>query len=523
MPKEIEFCDTFRRKIQSGVDQLANAVKTTLGPKGRNVVIQIPSGPPLVTNDGATIAREIEVMDHIENLGMRMVRDAAIQTKEVAGDGATTAIVLAQFILREGIKNITAGADPMELKKGIQGATQLAVAAIRKLAKPVQTREAIAQVAAVAAKSDDIGEMIAEAMQKVGAGGLITVEGTESRVTTLDVKEGMQLEVGYLSPEMVTDREKMVAELDHPYILVTDQNVTDPYELVPLLDQVARQGQPLLIIAEGMSDKTLGMLVMNKRKSGFNAAAIHPPAYGDGRRARMEDLALYTGGTFISQTTGYTLSEASLDQLGRVTFARIGKRDAILMGGAGDPKLVAARVQYLQRLKEKAAYDFDRKQLEERIAKLGSGMAIIKVGAVTAIEQKEKKQRLENALNCAKAAAVEGIVPGGGSAYIHIIPAIKAFAETLSGDMKTGAQIIQKALEEPARQIAENAGCEGSAVIARIEGLPPGFGFDVLTEQYTHMLGAGIVDSARVVRLTLQSAASVSAALLTVEAGITDS
>jgi chaperonin GroEL len=522
MPREIVYNENIRRRMQSGVDKLANAVKTTLGPRGRNVVIQRPSGSPLVTNDGATIAKEIELEDYVENMGARLIKEVTLKTYNVAGDGTTTATVLAQYIIREGFKNIASGANTLELIKGIQGATQLAVAAIRKLAKPVETREAIAQVAAVSAEDTDIGEMIAEAMEKVGMDGVITVDESESRDTTLNVKEGMQYEGGYLSPEMVTDKKKMVAELDSPYILITDRKISDPQELVPLLDQIAKQGKPMLIIAEGVEGEALGMLVMNKKNGVLNAVAVRPPAYGDGRSARMDDLAILTGGTFITKDMGYVLQETTLDMLGSAISVRVEKQNTVIIGGAGDKKAVATRIRYLRMLIEKAEYDFDRKQLEERLAKLVSGVAIIKVGAATEIEMKEKKQRIENARNAAKAAVAEGIVPGGGVAYINTIPAIKAYIETLSGDMKTGAAIILKALVEPARQIAENAGLEGSSVIAEVKQRPAGVGFNAVTKEYTNMMEAGIVDSAKVVRLALQYAASLSAVLMTVEVGVTD-
>jgi chaperonin GroEL len=522
MPKEIVNGEDFRRRIQSGVEKLANAVEITLGPRGRNVVIQSSSGSPLLTNNGATIAKEIELEDPVENMGTQLIKEVALKTKDMAGDGTAIATVLAKYIIREGFKNIASGANPVELKKGIQGATQLAVAAIRKLAKPVETRKAIAQVATTSAEDTAIGDLIAKAMEKVGMDGVITVDESESRDTILNVSEGMQLEVGYLSPVMVTDKEKMVAELEDPYILITDRKIADPQELVPLLDQVAKQGRPLLIIAEAVEGGALGMLVINKMNGVLNAVAIYPPAYGDGRRARMEDLAILSGATFLTQDMGYLLQETTLDMLGSAASVRVERKKTVIIGGAGDKKELATRIQYLRMMFEKAEYDFDRKQLEERLAKLDKGVAIIKVGAATEIEMKEKKLRIENAVHTAKAAVAEGIVPGGGVVFINIIPAIKAYVETLSGDMKTGATIILKALVEPARQIAENAGMEGSSVIAEIRRCPAGFGFNVMTGEYTNMLEAGVVDSARVVRLALQSAASLSAALLTVEAGVTN-
>lgn len=521
MPREIVYNENIRRKIQSGVDQLANTVKITLGPKGRNVLIQRPGQSPLVTNDGATIAKEIELEDYFENMGAKIIKEVAAKTNEVAGDGTTTATVLAQFIIHEGFKNIASGANPMEIKKGIQGATQLAAAAIRKLADPVKTREAIAQVAAVSAEDAEIGEMIAQAMEKAGMDGFITVDESGSRDTTLIVKAGMQFERGYLSPEMVTDKAKMIAELDNPYILITDRKISNPQELVPLLDQVAEQGRSLLIIAESVEGTALSMLVMNMKKGVLNVVAVHPPAYGAGRKARMDDLAFLTGSTFITEDMGYVLKETTLNMLGSASSVRVEKQNTVIVGGAGDKETVATRIRNLRILIEKAEYDFDRKQLEERLARLASGVAVIKVGAVTETEMKEKKLRIEDALNAAKAAVAEGIVPGGGLAYIVIIPVVKAYVETLSGDMKTGAAIILKALMEPARQIAENAGMEGSTVIAEVQRRAAGIGFNAATGEYTNMIEAGIVDSAKVTRLALQNAASVSAVLLTTEAGVT--
>lgn len=522
MPKEVVYNEEMRRGIQSGVDTLVNTVKTTLGPKGRNVVINEASGVPLVTNDGATIAKEIKLADNIEDMGMRLIKEIALKTKDEAGDGTTTAMLLAQFILREGNKNIISGANPVELKKGIQGATQLAAAAIRKLAIRVETREMIAQVAATSVADPVIGEMIAEAMDSVGKDGVITVDKSEGRDTFLEVKEGMQLDVGYLSGEMVTDKNKMIAELDNPYILITNRKIADPQELLPVLEQVAKQSRPLLIVAESVEGGALGMLVINKRNGVLNSVAIRPPAYGDGRKARMEDLATLTGATFMDETLGYVLKDTTLDMLGSAASVRVDKKSTVIIGGTADKKLLEAKVGHLRELIKKTEYDFDRKQLEERLAKLGGGVAIIHVGAVTETEMKEKKQRIENALNTAQAAIAEGIVPGGGITYLSILPALKAYVASLSGDMKTGATIVLKSMSIPTFQIAENAGKEGSTVVAKIKQQPIGIGFNVLTEEYTNMVAAGVVDSARVLRLALQSAASVSAVLLTVEVGITD-
>ena len=522
MLKEIIYNEELRKKILSGVDLLANTVKTTLGPKGRNVVLQRHGIPPLVTNDGATIAKEIELQDKVENMGARILKNVAAKTSDVAGDGTTTATVLAHRIILEGLKNIASGANPVELKKGISGATQLVVAAIKKLAISVESKDAITQIATVSAQDPTMGEMIAEAMEKAGKDGLITIEESKNFVTALNVVEGMQFERGYLSPEMVTDREKMVAELDNPYILITDRKITDPHELVPLLEQIIEQGRPLLIIAESLEGEALGMIVMNNRRGVLRAVAVHPPAYGDGRRARMEDMACLTGGILISEDTGYKLADATVDMLGKAASARIDRKNTVIVGGAGNTEEVIIRISNLRTLIKKAEYDFDKAQLEERLAKMASSVAVIKVGDFTEVGMKEQKQRMEDALNAAKAAVSEGIVPGGGTVYLSCIPVIRKYAETLNGDMKTGALIILRALEEPARQIAENAGMEGGAFIAEIKRRPAGVGYNVITGEFANMLDAGIVDPAKVSRLALQNAASASAMLLTTEACVVE-
>ena len=523
MPKQIIYNQDIRRRMQAGVDQIANLVKTTLGPRGRNVVIQNPSGSPMVTNDGATIAREIELEGRIENMGAQLIKEVALKTKEVAGDGTTTAVVLAQYILQEGLINLAYGANPMELKKGIQGATQLAAAAIQKLANPVNSKEVMMQVASTSAKDWEIGEMIANAMDEMGLDGVISVDESSGRETILDVKKGMQLNVGYLSPEMVTDKQKMAAELENPYILITDQKLTDPQELLSLQEQVALQNRPLLIIAEEVDSGVLGMLVMNKISGALEAVAIRPPAYGDGRRARMEDLAVLTGATFLTADMGYVLSETSLEMLGSAASVTVERNRTVIIGGAGDPQILQHRIQNLRMLIENTDYDFNKKQLQERLAKLTCGVAVIQVGATTELEMKEKRLRVENALQAAKAATVEGIVPGGGVVYLRILPAIEAYIKTLSGDMKTGAMIIRKALMEPARRIAENAGRDGRLVVAEMRRQSAGIGFNALSGEFSDMMSAGIVDPASVARLALQSAASISSVLLTIEVGITDS
>lgn len=522
MPKDIVFDENLSGKVLLGVNQLADTVKTTLGPKGRNAVLTRSGVPPLVTNSGWVIAKEIELEDPASNMSAQIFKEAASKTGDAAGDGTTTAIVLAQCIVHESMKNIAAGASAVEIKKGMQGATQLVAAAIRKLAKPVETRDAITQVASLSAGDESIGDMIAQAMEQVGADGLITVDESPNMNTTLSVAEGMQFEKGYISPDMVTDREKMVAELSHPYILVTDQSISNAQEIVPLLEQIKKQGRPLLVIAESVEGEALGMLVTNMLNGVLSVVCVHPPAYGDGRKARMDDIALLTGGTFISEDMGYRLKDTTVEMLGSAASVKAGKKSTVIVGGAGDKEAVDTRISYLRMMIEKTEYDFDRKQFKERLAKLVSGVAVIKVGAHTEIEMKEKKERTEDALAAAKAAVAEGIVPGGGTIYLDIIPAVNAYTESLQGDRKTGAAIIQKALEAPARQIAENAGKDGSVVVDTIKNHPPGVGYNVMTDEYSNMVDAGVVDSAKVARLAIQNAASVAAMLMTAGAGVTD-
>lgn len=522
MPGEIVYKEDFRQRVLAGINIYANAARITLGPKGRNTVIERRSAAPLITKDGAIIAKEIELESRVEDMGVRLIREAALKTSEAVGDGTATTTVLAHYIIREGFRNVVAGADPMELKKGIQGATQLCAAALKRLARPVDTKYMVAQVASVSAEDESIGEMIADAMAEVGTGGVITVEESEGLGTVLDMKGGMQLDKGYISPALVTDKVRMVAELQEPYILITDRKITDPYELAPLLGKVAEQGRPLLIIAEAVEAGALGMLIMNKKQGVFNAVAIHPPAYGDGRRVRFEDLAVMTGGTFITEDLGYMLKDAGIDMLGSAASVTVKRQSTVISGGAGDREKIAARIGHIRMLIDKTEYDFDRTQLEERLGKLTKGVAAIKVGAYTETELKEKKLRIENALSAAKAAADEGIVPGGGLAYLNIIPAVKAFADTLSGDMKTGAAIIMKALEEPARQIAENAGLAGRTIVAEVMRRPAGTGFNAASGEYVDMMESGIVDSARVLSLALRNASSVAGILLSTGACVAD-
>jgi len=522
MAKEIFYGEDARRKLQAGVDQLANTVKITLGPKGRNVLINKTFGAPLITNDGVSIAKEIELEDAVENMGAQVVKEVASKTNDVAGDGTTTATLLAQIIIKEGFKNVAAGANPMELKKGIQGAVDVAVAEISKIAKPVETKESISQVAAVSAADDNIGELIAEAMERVGKDGVITVEESKSLGTTLDVVEGMQFDRGYLSAYMVSDTEKMEAVLENPLILITDKKIMNIQELVPILEQVMQMGRKLLVIAEDVEGDALATLVVNKLRGILDIVAVKAPGYGERRKAMLEDIATLTGATVVATELGYELREMSLDMLGTATTVKVDKDTTVIVGGGGDKADVVARINSIKSQIEETTSEFDREKLQERLAKLAGGVAVIQVGAATETELKERKLRIEDALNATKAAVEEGIVAGGGVALVNTIPAVAAYVETLSGDVKTGAAIIKRALEEPVRQIAENAGLEGSVVVAEVKKSEVGVGFNAATEEYVDMIEAGIVDPAKVTRSALQNAASASAMLLTTEAGIVD-
>lgn len=522
MAKEIFYGEDARRKLQSGVDQLANTVKITLGPKGRNVLINKSFGSPLITNDGVTIAKEIELEDAVENMGAQIVKEVASKTNDVAGDGTTTATLLTQIIIKEGFKNVAAGANPMELKKGIQGAVDVAVEEIDKIAKPVETKESIAQVAAVSAADEKIGELIAEAMEKVGKDGVITVEESKSLGTTLEVVEGMQFDRGYLSAYMVSDTEKMEANIENPLILITDKKITNIQELVPILEQIMQQGRKLLIIAEDVEGDALANLVVNKLRGVIDVVAVKAPGYGERRKAMLEDIAILTGGTVIASDLGYELKEVTVDMLGNASTVKVDKDNTVIVGGSGDKAEVKARVNSIKSQIEETTSEFDKEKLQERLAKLAGGVAVIKVGAATETELKERKLRIEDALNATKAAVEEGIVAGGGAALVNAIPAVKDYVSTLAGDVKTGAAIIIRALEEPVRQIAENAGMEGSVVVAEVKKSQAGVGFNAATEEYVDMIDAGIVDPAKVTRSALQNAASASAMLLTTEAGVVD-
>lgn len=522
MAKEINYGEDARRKLQAGVDQLANTVKITLGPKGRNVLLEKKFGSPLITNDGVTIAKEIELEDAFENMGAQLVKEVATKTNDIAGDGTTTATLLAQIIIKEGFKNVAAGANPMILKRGIKGAVDVAVAEIQSLAHKIETKDKIAQVASVSAGDEEIGGLIAEAMEKVGKDGVITVEESKSMGTTLDVVEGMQFDRGYLSAYMVNDAEKMEAVISNPYILITDKKISNIQELLPILEQIVQQGRKLLIIAEDVEGEALATLVVNKLRGTFDCVAVKAPGFGERRKAMLADIAALTGGQVISEELGYDLKEATLDLLGTANTVKVNKENTVIVDGAGDAAEIQARINQIKAQIEETTSDFDREKLQERLAKLSGGVAVIQVGAATETELKERKLRIEDALNATRAAVEEGIVSGGGVALVNTIPAVEKYVGTLTGDAKTGAMIIMRALEEPVRQIAENAGFEGSVVVAKVKSSEAGVGFNAATEVYEDMIKAGIVDPAKVTRSALQNAASASAMLLTTEAGVVE-
>ena len=522
MAKEITFDSAAQRKLQAGVDRLADVIKITLGPKGRNVLLQKASGPPLVVNDGATIAREITLEDPLEDMGAGIIRQAASRTNDAAGDGTTTATLLAQCIIREGLRNMAAGANPVELRKGILGGAQVAAAALQRLARPVDGPQGIARVASVSAADPGVGAMIADAMERVGRDGAISVEESGGLETVLDLAEGMQFDRGLLSPQFCTNTDLQIAELDRPYLLITDLKITSLPELVPLLEDVMEEDRPLLIIAEGLSEEVLATLALNKAQGVLQVAAVHPPAYGDGRTAIMEDLALLTGAAFISGRLGYRLQDTTLSMLGTARAVRVERSRTVITGGGGAPQDVAARVEALRRMAETTGYDFERGRVRERLARLSGGVAVIRAGAPTEAEMKEKKLRFDDALHAAQAALAEGIVPGGGVALLDAAPAVRAYRDTLDGGQRTGCGILLRALEEPVRQIASNAGLDGGTVAAGVRNRPAGVGFDVMTQEYVDMLEAGIVDPVRVTRLALLNAASVAATLLTTQAGLTE-
>ncbi len=520
MAKQIMFREEARRALEKGVNQLADTVKVTLGPKGRNVVLDKKFGSPLITNDGVTIAREIELEDPFENMGAQLVKEVATKTQDVAGDGTTTATLLAQAIIREGIRNVTAGANPMAIKRGIEKAVKVAVDEIKSQSKPVETKEAIAQVASISATDEEIGRLIAEAMEKVGKDGVITVEESKGFTTDLNVVEGMQFDRGYISPYMVTDAEKMQAVLDEPFIMMTDRKIGNIHDILPILEKVVQSGRPLLLVAEDVEGEALATLVVNKLRGTFNCVAVKAPGFGDRRKAMLQDLAILTGGQVISEDLGLDMKNIEISMLGRARQVIVSKEDTVIVGGTGEAAEIKKRINQIRVQIEETTSEFDKEKLQERLAKLAGGVAVIEVGAATEVEMKEKKLRIEDALSATRAAVEEGIVSGGGTAYINALPALdKIQAE---GDEATGVRIIRRALEEPVRQIAINAGLEGSVIVERVKSEAPGVGYNAATGVYVNMIDAGIVDPAKVTRTALQNAASISAMFLTTEAVVTD-
>lgn len=520
MVKDIKFAEDARSAMLRGVDVLANTVKVTLGPKGRNVVLEKAFGSPLITNDGVTIAKEIELEDHFENMGAKLVAEVASKTNDIAGDGTTTATVLTQAIVREGLKNVTAGANPVGIRRGIELATKAAVEELHRISRPVESKEAIAQVAAISSGSAEVGELIAEAMEKVGNDGVITIEESKGIETELDVVEGMQFDRGYLSQYMVTDNDKMIATLDNPFILITDKKVSNIQEIIPLLEQIVQQGRALLIIADDVDGEALPTLVLNKLRGTFNVVAVKAPGFGDRRKAMLEDIAVLTGAQVITEDLGLELKDATLAQLGTAGKVVVSKDSTTIVEGAGSKELIANRVALIRAQAQDTTSDFDREKLHERLAKLSGGVAVIKVGAATETELKEKKLRIEDALNATRAAVEEGIVSGGGTALVNVQKVVDALE--LEGDLATGAKIVSRSLEEPLRQIAENAGLEGSVIVARLKSEEKGIGYNAATDEWVNMIVAGIVDPTKVTRSALQNAASVSALLLTTEAVVAD-
>ncbi|KXT93583.1 Heat shock protein 60 family chaperone GroEL [Streptococcus oralis] len=516
MSKEIKFSSDARSAMVRGVDILADTVKVTLGPKGRNVVLEKSFGSPLITNDGVTIAKEIELEDHFENMGAKLVSEVASKTNDIAGDGTTTATVLTQAIVREGIKNVTAGANPIGIRRGIEAAVAAAVEALKNNAIPVANKEAIAQVAAVSSRSEKVGEYISEAMEKVGKDGVITIEESRGMETELEVVEGMQFDRGYLSQYMVTDSEKMVADLENPYILITDKKISNIQEILPLLESILQSNRPLLIIADDVDGEALPTLVLNKIRGTFNVVAVKAPGFGDRRKAMLEDIAILTGGTVITEDLGLELKDATIEALGQAARVTVDKDSTVIVEGAGNPEAISHRVAVIKSQIETTTSEFDREKLQERLAKLSGGVAVIKVGAATETELKEMKLRIEDALNATRAAVEEGIVAGGGTALANVIPAVAALE--LTGDEATGRNIVLRALEEPVRQIAHNAGFEGSIVIDRLKNAEVGTGFNAATGEWVNMIEEGIIDPVKVSRSALQNAASVASLILTTEA-----
>ena len=520
MAKDIEFSEDARAKMQAGVDKLANTVKTTIGPKGRNVVIEQGYGAPTITNDGVTIAKAVELEDHFEDMGAKLVAEVASKTNDIAGDGTTTATVLAQAIINEGMKNVTAGANPVGVRHGIELATAAAVKSLHELSKTVSTREEITQIASVSAANEEVGKLIAEAMEKVGNDGVITIEESKGIETTLDVVEGMQFDRGYMSQYMVTDNDKMEASLDNPYILITDKKIGNIQDILPVLQSVVEQGRALLIVADDITGEALPTLVLNKMRGTFNVVSVKAPGFGDRRKAQLEDLAILTGGTVITDDLGLSLKDTTIDQLGQAAKVTVTKDNTTIVEGSGNAATIKERVEVIKGQIAETTSDFDREKLQERLAKLAGGVAVVNVGAATETELKERKYRIEDALNATRAAVEEGFVSGGGTALVNAIPAVAELSE--DGDVQTGINIVKRSLEEPVRQIAENAGVEGSVVVNQLKNEKIGVGYNAATAEWVDMIAAGIVDPTKVTRSALQNAASVSALLLTTEAVIAD-
>ncbi len=522
MAKEINYGIDARKGMEAGINKLANTVKVTLGPKGRNVVLDKKFGAPLITNDGVTIAKEIELEDPFENMGAQLVKEVATKTNDVAGDGTTTATLLAQALVREGLKNVTAGANPMILRRGVQKAIDAAVEGIKEISTNITGKEDIARVAAISANDENVGELIADAMEKVSNDGVITIEESKTMGTNLNVVEGMQFDRGYISAYMVTDTEKMEAIMEDPYILITDRKISNIQDVLPLLEQIVQQGKKLVIIAEDVEGEALSTLVVNKLRGTFQCVAVKAPGFGDRRKAMLEDIAILTGGQLISEELGFDIKETTLGQLGHARQVKVQKDNTIIIDGMGDAAKIKSRVAQIRAQLEETTSEFDKEKLQERLAKLSGGVAVIEVGAATEVEMKEKKLRIEDALSATKAAVEEGVVAGGGTAYVNVIPRVEKLLAETTGDEKTGVAIVLKALEEPVRQIAENAGLEGSVILNKVKASPAGVGFDALKEEYVDMKKNGIVDPTKVTRSALQNAASVATMVLTTEAAVAD-
>ncbi|WP_304133637.1 chaperonin GroEL [Limosilactobacillus coleohominis] len=522
MAKDLKFGEDARKSMMAGVDKLADTVKTTIGPKGRNVVLEQNYGSPTITNDGVTIAKSIDLEDHFENMGAKLVAEVASKTNDIAGDGTTTATVLTQAIVNEGMKNVTAGANPVGVRRGIEKATKAAVAGLHKMSHDVKTKDDIAQIASISAANPEVGKLIADAMEKVGHDGVITIEDSRGVETSVDVVEGMSFDRGYMSQYMVTDNDKMEADLDNPYILITDKKISNIQDILPLLQSVVQQGRALLIIADDITGEALPTLVLNKIRGTFNVCSVKAPGFGDRRKAQLQDIAILTGGTVISDDLGMQLKDVTIDQLGQANKVTVTKDATTIVDGNGDKAAIADRVDQIKQAIAKTTSDFDKEKLQERLAKLSGGVAVVKVGAATETELKEKKYRIEDALNATRAAVQEGFVPGGGTALVNVIPDIEAVEKDVSGDEATGVKIVKNALEAPVRQLAENAGVEGSVIVNQLKNEKPGVGYNAADGKFEDMIDAGIVDPTKVTRSALQNATSVSALLLTTEAVVAD-